>query len=131
MTPPRAAGGPLSPGRRRTAPRGAGTARVALDRVLALYDRGLEGCARHDTLLVRQTLDGLTATLAAEKGEIAEWFRRLYGDCLRKSLAREVDHAASILAELRELWIEAASDMPSIQDGGRAGNGLRGRGRRS
>ncbi len=84
------------------------------DRLLSLYEYGVEGCAQQSREQVSAVLVELIGTLDFEYGEIAEGFYRLYEYCLRKCLEGEFDQVAWILQDLRDTWSQAFSETPAL-----------------
>jgi flagellin-specific chaperone FliS len=79
------------------------------DRVLALYDRALAGCAAQDAADVTEALLALIAMLDLEQAtDVADAFHRLYSYGMRQALERRFDRVAWILGNLRETWAGAA-----------------------
>jgi flagellin-specific chaperone FliS len=79
------------------------------ERVLHLYEQGLEGCANRSAPQVSRALLALIATLDFEDSTpVTEGFYRLYNYCLRNALEHRFDRVAWILNGLREAWAESA-----------------------
>ena len=86
------------------------------DRILKLYDLGLEGCRQRSTAQVSSALVGLISTLNFEATSVSEGFYRLYDYCLRKARERQFNKVAWILADLRETWLRGAADTELAAD---------------
>jgi hypothetical protein len=83
------------------------------DRILGLYEMGIEACAarrRDDAAMV---LVELMAALDLDYGEIAAAFHRLYEFCLGKVGQGDFPQVAWVLQDLHDAWREAAAD-PSV-----------------
>lgn len=81
------------------------------DRVLALYELGIQACAtrrRDDAVTVLVELMGV---IDLDYGEIAEAFFRLYEFCLGKVGAGDFLEVAWVLQDLRDAWHEAAAGL--------------------
>ena len=58
------------------------------DRLLGLYELGLEGCANHDPNQVTLVVMELISSLDYEYADIADGFRRVYEYCLQQARGR-------------------------------------------
>ncbi len=88
-------------------------------RLLGLYEHGLDGCDQRRDEQVRAVLEELIGSLDFSFGDIAEGFARVYGYCLRKVADGDFDRVAWILRELRDTWaralVEAAQENPDAR----------------
>jgi hypothetical protein len=84
------------------------------DRLLGLYELGLDGCAEQDAAQVTTVVRELIASLDYEYGEIAEGFRRVYDYCLQQAGESQFDSVAFILQDLRDTLMRAVTD-PGIE----------------
>lgn len=84
--------------------------RDTADRLLGLYDLGLEACARGNALQVDAAIEELITTLDFTYGEIAEGFERLYRYCLDQSAGGGFERVAFVLRDLRDTLASAARD---------------------
>jgi flagellar protein FliS len=82
----------------------------ATDRLLGLYELGLEGCDRKDPRQVATILIELMGTLDFEYAEIAEGFQRLYDYCLRQSREGEFTSVSFVLRDLRDTLTQAVTE---------------------
>jgi len=80
------------------------------ERLLGLYDYGLDGCTRQNREQVTAVLEELIGLLDFGYGEVAEGFYRLYVFCLRQAREGKFDQPAWILRDLRDTWAQALSD---------------------
>jgi hypothetical protein len=94
------------------------------DRVLALYDRALEGCLERRLAQVSDAVVGLIGTLDFKTNATAGHFYRLYDFCLWKCRAGQFDKAMWILSDLREAWARQARDRRPAGDGAATPAGL-------
>lgn len=85
------------------------------DRVLHLYELGIEGCSRRNTTMVSSALVELMTTLNFEESVIAEGFERLYDYCLRKIRERQFERVSWILSDLHDTWAEAAEESRALR----------------
>jgi len=83
------------------------------ERLLALYEYGLKGCAERDEEQVTAVLEELIHILDFKYGEIAEGFHRLCSFCLRKAQKGEFDTVAWLLQDLGDIWAESMDRMPA------------------
>jgi len=82
-------------------------------RLLALYEYGIDGCLERDQEKVTAALEELINILDFKYGEIAEGFYRVYSFCLRKAEKGEFDPVAWLLQDLRDTWAESLAEMPA------------------
>jgi hypothetical protein len=80
------------------------------DRLLGLYELGLEGCANHDPRQVTLVLQELITSLDYEYADIADGFRRVYEYCLQQAADGELDSVAFIFQDLRDTLMRAITD---------------------
>jgi hypothetical protein len=78
------------------------------DRILALYELGIQACAEGVGDRVAAVLVELMETLDFDYGEIAEAFYRLYDFCLERTRDGDLAQVAWTLGDLRDAWREAA-----------------------
>jgi hypothetical protein len=82
----------------------------ASDRLLGLYELGLEGCANHDARQVTLVLQELLASLDYEYADIADGFRRVYEYCLQQAADDALESVAFIFQDLRDTLMRAITD---------------------
>jgi flagellin-specific chaperone FliS len=80
------------------------------DRLLALYELGLEGCANHDPNQVTPIVMELMSSLDYEYADIADGFRRVYEYCLQQASEGQLESVAFILQDLRDTLMRAITD---------------------
>jgi hypothetical protein len=80
------------------------------DRLLGLYELGLDGCAQQDAAQVTKVVRELMTSLDYEYGEIAEGFRHVYDYCLQQAGESQLDSVAFILQDLRDTLMRAVTD---------------------
>jgi flagellar protein FliS len=85
------------------------------DRLLGLYELGLEGCERRDEHQVTTVLLELIGALDFEYAEIAEGFQRIYDYCLRQAREGEFGSVGFVLRDLRDTLTQAVTD--TVGDG--------------
>jgi hypothetical protein len=85
------------------------------DRILALYDRALDGCLERNGSQVSDALVGLIGSLDFKTNGTAEHFYRLYDFCLWKSRERQFDKVLWILSDLRDTVARRQGDRPLEQ----------------
>lgn len=79
------------------------------DRLLALYDLGLDACARASGERLTAVLQELISTLDFQRyPEVAEGFHRIYTFCLEQAVAGGFDRAAFVLQDLRGTLLQAS-----------------------
>lgn len=88
------------------------------DRLLGLYDLGLDGCSRGNTEQINVVLEELIESLDFQYADISEGFHRVYSYCLEQNRIGELDRVAFVLQDLRETLSRAAvesehSHLPS------------------
>jgi len=84
-------------------------------RLLGLYEYGLDGCDRQSDEQVRAVIEELIGSLDFNFGDITEGFARVYGYCLRKVAESDFDRVAWILRELRDTWARALLEAVPAQ----------------
>jgi hypothetical protein len=80
------------------------------DRLLGLYELGLEGCANHDPRQVTLVVQELITSLDYEYADIADGFRRVYEYCLSQAAEGELESVAFIFQDLRDTLMRAITD---------------------
>ena len=80
------------------------------DRLLGLYELGLEGCANHDANQVTLVVMELMSSLDYEYADIADGFRRVYEYCLQQAADGELESVAFIFQDLRDTLMRAITD---------------------
>jgi hypothetical protein len=81
------------------------------DRLIGLYELGLDGCANEDIDQITAVLQELTAALDFGQTDIAEGFFRLYTYCLEQARDGHFDKVGFVLQDLRDTLAEAASEV--------------------
>ncbi len=76
------------------------------DRLLAMYEYGIVGCADQNAPQVTAALLELETMLDRQYPDLAEKFEHLYGYCLRKTRESEFEQVGLILQWLRSTSIE-------------------------
>ena len=77
------------------------------DRLLGLYELGIDGCARFNADQVTLVLQELIGTLDFQYADIAEGFNRLYAYCLDQTTEGAFDRVVFILEDLRDTLMSA------------------------
>ena len=80
------------------------------ERLLALYELGLEGCVDHDAARVTTIVRELVASLDDDYVDVADGFRRVYEYCLQQAAEGQLDGVAFILEDLRDTLARALTD---------------------
>lgn len=80
------------------------------DRLLGLYELGIDGCAAKHVDQVNAVLNELIGALDFEYADIAEGFHRLYTYCLEQNREGAFDRVAFILQDLRDTLLRAIAD---------------------
>ena len=80
------------------------------DRLLGLYELGLEGCANQDPNQVTLVVMELISSLDYEYADIADGFRRVYEYCLQQAVDSQLESVAFILQDLRDTLMRAITD---------------------
>lgn len=80
------------------------------DRLLGLYELGIDGCASGSTDQVSAVLNELIGALDFEYADIAEGFHRLYTYCLEQTRDGAFDRVAFILQDLRDTLLRAVAE---------------------
>lgn len=80
------------------------------DRLLGLYELGIEGCAQHRAEQVKAVVEELIGTLDFEYADIAEGFHRIYTYCMQQAGAGEFDRVAFVLEDLRDTLLRAVNE---------------------
>ena len=78
------------------------------DRLLAMYEYGIVGCADRSAPQVTAALLELETMLDRQYPDLAEKFEHLYDYCLRKTRDREFEQVGLILQWLRSTSIETS-----------------------
>ncbi len=86
------------------------------DRLLGLYELGLEGCTLGSTEQVTIVLEELISTLDFTYADIAEGFQRVYEYCLMQSRAGAFDRVNFVLTDLRDTLARAIQDVGEIRE---------------
>jgi hypothetical protein len=80
------------------------------DRLLGLYELGIEGCAVQEPRHVATVLRELIGSLDYGYTDIAEGFRRVYEYCLDEVAQERLDIVGFILKDLRDTLLRAMTD---------------------
>ena len=80
------------------------------DRLLGLYELGLEGCANRDPRQVTLVVQELITSLDYEYADIADGFRRVYEYCLQQASEQQLESVAFIFQDLRDTLMRAITD---------------------
>ena len=80
------------------------------DRLLGLYELGIEGCATREPQHVATVLNELIGSLDYTYAEIAEGFRRVYEYSLDEVAQERLDTVGFILTDLRDTLLRAMTD---------------------
>jgi hypothetical protein len=80
------------------------------DRLLGLYELGIEGCAVRQPQHVATVLRELIGCLDYGYTDIAEGFRRVYEYCLEEVTQDRLDTVGFILSDLRDTLLRAMTD---------------------
>jgi len=80
------------------------------DRLLGLYELGIDGCAAKNVDQVSAVLQELIGALDFEYADIAEGFHRLYTYCQEQSREGAFDRVAFILQDLRDTLLRAVAE---------------------
>src|SRR5262245_44165384 len=86
------------------------------DRLLGLYELGLEGCANHDAGQATAVLNELIASLDYEYADIAEGFRRVYEYCLQQAGDGQFEGVAFIFQDLRDTLMRAVAETAAADE---------------
>jgi hypothetical protein len=86
------------------------------DRLLGLYELGIDGCANADATQVSKILRELIASLDYEYADIADGFRRVYEYCLQQAGDTQFDGVAFILQDLRDTLMRALTDSAASDE---------------
>lgn len=86
------------------------------DRLLGLYELGIDGCAAKNTDQVSAVLNELIGALDFEYADIAEGFHRLYTYCLEQSREGAFDRVAFILQDLRDTLLRAVAESGATDE---------------
>lgn len=86
------------------------------DRLLGLYELGIDGCAGKNTEQVNAVLQELIGALDFEYADIAEGFHRLYTYCLEQTREGAFDRVAFILQDLRDTLLRAVADSGATDE---------------
>jgi hypothetical protein len=80
------------------------------DRLLGLYELGIDGCANRQASQVTTVVHELLESLDYEYADIADGFRRVYEYCLHQAGEEQLDGVAFILQDLRDTLMRAVTD---------------------
>ena len=80
------------------------------ERLLALYELGLDGCVDHDAARVTMIVRELIASLDDDYVDVADGFRRVYEYCLQQAAEGQLDGVTFILQDLRDTLTRALTD---------------------
>jgi flagellin-specific chaperone FliS len=83
------------------------------ERLLALYEYGIDGCAERDQEKVVAVLEELINILDFKYGEIADGFYRVYSFSLRKAQKGEFEPVSWLLQDLRDTWVQSLASLPA------------------
>lgn len=86
------------------------------DRLLGLYELGIDGCAAKHVDQVTAVLQELIGALDFEYADIAEGFHRLYTYCLEQTREGAFDRVAFILQDLRDTLLRAIADSGATDE---------------
>ena len=80
------------------------------DRLVGLYELGIEGCAMGESRDVVMVLNELIGSLDYSYTDIAEGFRRVYEYCLEEVTQERLDTVGFILKDLRDTLLRAMAE---------------------
>ena len=80
------------------------------DRLVGLYELGIEGCAAGESRHVVMVLNELIGSLDYSYTDIAEGFRRVYEYCLEEVGQARLDTVGFILKDLRDTLLRAMAE---------------------
>lgn len=80
------------------------------ERLLALYELGLKGCAQKNGDQVNTVLEELIGTLDFAYADIAEGFQRVYEYCLKQARSGGFDRVSFVLQDLRDTLSRAVQE---------------------
>lgn len=80
------------------------------ERLLALYEHGLDGCSERDEEKVGSVLQELIDLLDLQYGEIAESFLRIYTFCLEEASEGQFDQVGWCLRDLLDTWARPTAE---------------------
>ena len=80
------------------------------DRLLGLYELGIEGCAVHQPEHVATVVRELIGSLDYSYTDIAEGFRRVYEYCLDEVAQDRLDTVGFIFKDLRDTLLRAMTE---------------------
>lgn len=83
------------------------------ERLLALYDLGLEACAARDGERVGAVILELVTSLNFSYADVAEGFYRLYGYCLEQTRLGGFERVAFVFEDLRTA-LRSAANGPTV-----------------
>ena len=81
------------------------------DRLLGLYELGIDGCANEDLGQTRAVLVELLGALDTAYADIAEGFERLYRYCIDQIATGHFDRVGYIMRDLRDTLQEAVNEV--------------------
>lgn len=84
------------------------------ERLLGLYDLGIEGCASRNPAQVTAVVEELIGTLDFAYAEIAEGFQRVYEYCLERARDGGFDQVAFVLQDLHDTLDSAVREAAPI-----------------
>jgi hypothetical protein len=85
------------------------------ERLLALYELGLEGCMNEDADRVAATLRELMDSLDDDYVGVAAGFRRVYEHCLMRVESAQYDSVAFVLQDLRDTIVLAIAEAGAVR----------------
>ena len=80
------------------------------ERLLGLYELGLDGCAQRDAAQITTVVGELITSLDYEYADIAEGFRRVYDYCVQQAAEGQFESVAFIFQDLRDTLMRALTD---------------------
>ena len=80
------------------------------ERLLGLYELGLDGCAERDAAPITTVVGELITSLDYEYADIAEGFRRVYDYCGQQAAEGQFESVAFIFQDLRDTLMRALTD---------------------
>ncbi len=89
--------------------------RSTSERLLGLYDLGIEGCVRRNAEQATAVIDELIGTLDFAYAEIAEGFQRVYEYCLEQARTGGFDQVAFVLQDLHDTLASAAGEAEQVR----------------
>jgi hypothetical protein len=80
------------------------------ERLLGLYDLGLDGCSTGDGQTVTAVLEELIESLDFQYADISVGFERIYNYCLEQNRLGARDNVAFVLRDLRDTLSTSAAE---------------------